>query len=333
VTKVSFHGYLSQAYAFSDGNQILGITEDGTADYRTAALQIRAELSEKDTFAVQFSHERNGQSPSQRVREDVDLDWIFYQRQLGNSAVKVGRVPVPFGVFNEVRDVGTVLPFFRPARVFYAEGSYVPEAVDGVLLSHGRELGAWHLDGDVYYGDWETHDGRQELIKVSDTLGAQLFLDTPVNGLRLGVGALRFESTATTTTPRSRWRSVHASLQAAFDRVEGEVEYRDVTAEPVAGGKLYDVQMGYAHLGVRLTDKLVLHGQWEVFDIAIGFLGGRKVDFDDDKALGLAFKFRPDLVLKAEHHWNDGYYLEPAANPLGPAQETNYGILSLSTSF
>src|SRR5882724_11493390 len=30
------HGFLSQAYAFSDGNQIIGIPKQGTADYRAA---------------------------------------------------------------------------------------------------------------------------------------------------------------------------------------------------------------------------------------------------------------------------------------------------------
>jgi hypothetical protein len=337
TSKVNIHGYLSQAYAFSDGNQILGIPEDGTADYRTAAIQIRADLTKYDTFAVQFSHERNGLSPSQRVREDVDLDWIFYRRQFGNSAVEVGRVPVPFGIYNEVRDVGTLLPFYRPPRDFYGEGSFATETVDGILLSHGRDLGsAWHFDGDVYYGNWDTHDGRQDLIKASDTLGAQLFLDTPVSGLRLGLGGVRFETSQTVGTPQADWSGYHASIQGTFGRVEGEAEYRDITAERVAGGKLYDVKVAYVHLGVQLTDKLVLNAQYEQFKLklaSLASLGLGEIDYDEDKVLGLAVKFRPDLVLKAEYHWDEGYYLEPSANPLGPAQETNYGILSLSTSF
>jgi hypothetical protein len=334
TSKVSIHGYLSQAYAFSDGNQILGIPEDGTADYRTAALQIRADLSKEDTFAVQFSHERNGLSPSQRVREDVDLDWIFYRRQFGNSAIEVGRVPVPFGIYNEVRDVGTLLPFYRPPRDFYGEGSFSTETVDGVLLSHGHDLGAsWHFDGDVYYGNWDTHDGRQDLIKASDTLGAQLFLDTPLSGLRLGLGAVQFDTSQTVGTPQAEWSGWHGSIQGTFGRVEGAAEYRDIKAERAAGGKLYDVKVAYVHLGVQLTEKLFLNGQYEQFKLKLASLGGRELDYDEDKVLGLAVKFRPDLVLKAEYHWDEGYYLEPSANPLLPAKETNYGILSLSTSF
>src|SRR5438128_1271199 len=34
--KILLNGFLTQAYAISDGNQILGIPKQGTADYRTA---------------------------------------------------------------------------------------------------------------------------------------------------------------------------------------------------------------------------------------------------------------------------------------------------------
>jgi hypothetical protein len=69
--KITFHGYLTQAYAQSDGHQFLGITEDGTADYRTAALQIRADVNKDDAFVVQLSHERFGASGVHLIKDDV----------------------------------------------------------------------------------------------------------------------------------------------------------------------------------------------------------------------------------------------------------------------
>src|SRR6185295_799141 len=52
-SKITIHGFLSQAYARTDGSQILGIPKQGTADYRTAALQVRADITPSDTFAIQ----------------------------------------------------------------------------------------------------------------------------------------------------------------------------------------------------------------------------------------------------------------------------------------
>jgi len=333
LTKVTFHGYLSQAYAFSDGNQILGIPKAGTLDYQTAALQVRADITAADSFAVQLSHERNGLSPAQKVSPDVKLDWIFYEHQFGDSAIKVGRVKVPIGIYNEVRDVGTILPFYRPARDFYGEGTYATETVDGALVSHRFRLGGgWDLNGDVYYGNWSLFDSHQNEVKVSKSLGTQFFLDTPVSGLRFGVGALRFDASANPTTPAAYWHDFHASVQATFGRVEGEVEYKDETAELLTGKTLYGIKTGYARLGVHLTDKLMANAQFERFQLAIAALK-KPTDYDRDDILGLSYRFRAEVVLKAEYHWNEGYFLEPPPNILGPKAKTQYGILSLSASF
>src|SRR6266545_3697550 len=62
-TKLQVHGYLTQAYGAAHGGTFLGIPEAGTADYRTAALQLRYTMSASDQFVWQFSHRRLGQSP------------------------------------------------------------------------------------------------------------------------------------------------------------------------------------------------------------------------------------------------------------------------------
>lgn len=332
LNKVTFHGYLSQAYAFSDSNQILGIPKAGTLDYQTAALQVRADMTAADSFLVQFSHERNGLSPTQKTLPDVALDWIFYEHKFGDSAFRVGRVKVPNGIYNEVRDVGTILPFYRPARDFYSEGVYATETVDGALVSHRFRLGGWDLNGDVYYGNWNVFDGKQNEIKVSKSLGTQFFLDTPVSGLRFGLGTLRFDASASPTTPAAYWHEVHGSLQASFGRVEGEVEYRDETAELLSGKTLYAVKVGYARLGVHMTEKLSVNGQYERFQLALATLK-KPTDYDTDEVLGLFYRYRTDVVIKAEYHWNKGYFLDTPGNIFGPKAKTQYGLLSLSASF
>lgn len=57
--KLTVHGFLTQAYAKSDGGTVLGITEDGTSDYRSLALQLRYAMSENDTFVLQLSTARS----------------------------------------------------------------------------------------------------------------------------------------------------------------------------------------------------------------------------------------------------------------------------------
>ena len=51
------------------------------------------------------------ESPFQVFQPDVALDWLFYEHRFADGAVKVGRVKIPFGIYNEVRDVGTLLAY------------------------------------------------------------------------------------------------------------------------------------------------------------------------------------------------------------------------------
>lgn len=324
--KITIHGYLTQAYARSDGGEIQGIPEEGTADYRTAALQIRADVTEQDTFAIQLSHERFGESELQALQDDLALDWIFFEHQIGESSIKVGRVPIPFGIYNEVRDVGTLLPFYRPSTNFYGEGAYTSETVDGIVLSHGFDLsGGWRLDGDVHFGNWEfvNRSGSFNERQVRNSLGVELWLETPVPGLRIGTGGMRYH---VEEPDGNDWDTWHVSLEEELGRFVAHAEYKSIDfAEGTYEG-------GYIHLGLQAAGKVSVNAQYEYSDLDIDFF--REGDFDDDLALGVNYAFRPDQVLKLEHHWNEGYTPEdPPQNFFAPKVETRYWIVSFSASF
>ena len=330
--KIFLNGYLTQAYAISDGNQILGIPKQGTADYRTAAVQMRADMTPQDTFSVKLRHERIGESPYQAFQPEVALDWLFYQHRFDDSVIRVGRVKIPFGLFNEVRDVGALLPFYRAPADFYGAGSFTTETVDGALVNHSFDFGrGWQLDGDVYFGNWEFVANESEGVfrsKARNTLGVELRLATPLTGLQLSVGGMDFkvvkeEVLQTVTTPS---KSYHVSLEESYRRLVARVEYK---YRHTADAK---IASGYVQMGFRLTDKLTANVQMERFHLVIEELPSG-VDQDKDCALGLSYAFRVGLVLKLEHHWNRGFGQEPPSSIFGPKHDTRYGILSLATSF
>jgi len=328
--KITIHGFLSQAYTKSDGHQILGISDQGSADYRSAALQLRADISPSDIFIVQLSHERLGKSPVMSIKNDVELDWIFYEHRFGGSAVKVGRVQIPFGIYNEVLDVGTVLPLYRPPRNFYGETAYSAETVDGILLTHTVDLGrGWGLQGDVYFGDLQFPErnftGKYVLSHAHDTRGAEVWLDTPLSGVRVGAGATGYEINSV-ISPGS-WKAKHLSVSAERERFDVHSEYKWVEIGTS------QVELAYAQAGFHFTDKLKLNVQEE-----LGYIdtpGQPRSRFDNDRAVGLNYAFNPGLVVKAEHHWTTGgFWLEDIADPFAAsAVKTRFWILSLATSF
>ncbi len=332
--KFFINGFLNEAYGRSDGNEIYGIGKGGTFDYRTAAVILRVEPTANDIFSVKLRQERIGASEFQQFLPEVGLDRFFYEHRFGDTSVLVGRVKIPFGIYNEVRDVGALLPFFRPATDFYGTGSFTTETVDGARISHPFHLpGHWQLDADLYGGGWEFVQRVTEGVfqsKVHDSIGAEIWLTPPVRGLRFGGGGMVFEilDPGGHDTATVRANTYHLSLEEDLGRVVAHVEYK---RRDIQDAK---TNAGYAHVGVHLTDRFAVNGQIE-FDHVVIMEVPQGFTQDRDEALGLSYAFTSIIVLKGEFHWNRGQNPEAPAPVLGTTDllSTRYGILSLATAF
>lgn len=85
-----------------------------------------------------------------------------------------------------------------------------------------------------------------------------------------------------------------------------------------------------------MTPRLTLNLQAEAADLALDVPGFSRVwPLTRDRAVGLAYAFSSDLILKLEAHDNEGYLVDdtPPSGFLGPPMDTHYGIVSLSVSF
>lgn len=340
-SNLTIHGYLTQAYANSHGGQILGIPDDGTTDYRTAALQFRYKMNPQDTFVLQLSHERLGESPLQALKGDVKMDWIFYQHQLLESLyVKVGKIPIPAGIYNEILDVGTLLPFYRPATQFYGEVAFSAETVDGIDLYHSMQLGnGWELQTDVYAGEWDfvyVVNGVITPVRSKSGLGFQFWLQTPVEGVRVGLGGNRTTDHGVPIVApgeKQYQKDLHASLDADFERFLVQAEYRKSESRNHVFVDYYGL------VGIKLIGNLTLNTMLEVANLDLPTTVVPGLDFNDiklhkDYTIGLNYKFRPDVVVKVEQHWLKTLNTEDPLVPLfmDPIK-AQYYIVSLSTSF
>lgn len=326
------HGYLAQAYAIASGAQILGIPTDGTFDYRTAALQFRVAVAHDDSFVLQLSQERLGESPSMRARNEVDLDWVFYQHQFGrNWSARLGKVKLPFGIYNEIRFVGPLLPFFRATDVFYGEGSYTFDSVNGaVVSSHLFTKHRFNVDADVWAGEWRLLQlDNTTFARAKNGGGGQLWLNTPVTGLRFGLGGHRSTWRDSLSVPRGQkdhHRKWAASADGNFSRLRLNAEYGQ---DHFDGGSF---QAGYAMASVHMNDKLSLTAQASRSHVK---LTGLHVDLDivRDYAVAASYALRTSVLLKAEHHWAHGNSYDDPLRLFIPARDSRYAILSLSVVF
>lgn len=327
------HGYMTQGWGAASGGTFLGIPEGGTADYRNLAIQFRYAMGDQDNVTFQFSHRRLGTSPMVAGEGDVKLDWAFYARAVGNATVRIGRMPIPAGIYNEVRDVGVVLPLYRAPYNFYLEGAFTSETVDGIVASYEFFRGTdWSLELSGYYGRYDminrANVGTAYVpvpTNVDQVVGGQAWLNTPVPGVRFGGGASTQNVEAGPFA--GTWNLWHASADVSLSRVTARAEYRSFDLPSL------DYVAYYGYLGVHVTEQLTLHGQTDFADLTFGPLP--QVDMNDAYTAGMSFAFRPNLVLKGEMHfargfWGDAPVLDPTTD--SPAS-IRYGIISLSTAF
>ena len=374
TNKLQIHGFLTQAIASANYGDLgptpeditIGIPEDDpTTDYRFLALQFRYQSSPKDIFVVQLSSRSLGDSPINDVEDDIELDWAFYERLLGDqTSVKVGRIQIPLGIYNEIRDVGTILPFYRPAYVFYREGSFTSETVDGILLHHTFAAETdWALSLDAFYGEYELVEQGMDpfatpsIATAEDVKGVQFWLNTPLFGLRFGLGGQQRDVTEGQegifrpiggATPFDDW---YTSVEYLAGDWQFRGEYREISApfgDPAAGFTADEAKntTSYLQLGYFFTEKFGIFVQQERSEVDLSgplFTQSAQTDQREDFGISLNFRFTPSLVLKAEYHEVDqeiqgfspvflptGFFLDPFViqNDGG-----SYSILSFATSF
>ena len=335
-SKLSIHGFLSQAYANSTGGVYEGIPQDGTTDYRNVALQFRYEYSAKDAFVLQFSDEQLGKSALQPYL-GLGLNWVFYERQLlEGTTVKVGKFPIPMGIYNEVLHVGTVLPFYRPPFGFYGDGGFSSETISGVGFYQAVSLGqSWSAEADLYAGEFTFYQYYGPAVtptRSNNALGTQFWLYTPIEGVRFGLGGYR-ATDSNLTPPHAPSDKVtdlnwYASLDANLGRYLFQSEWRWWKV-----GKDWTFRDYYVLTGVKLTKELMLSAEAEIANIDYpGYVSSLKII--RDYGVGVRYAFRPNLMVKAETHLQKGYDGdEPTPDIFGPPIKTDYYIISLAASF
>lgn len=328
LSKLSVHGYLSQAYAVSEDHPIFGIPTDGTTDYRDLALQFRYDPNRKNSVVVQLRHERLGDSP--RRRDDVELDWAFYQHNFSDRlSLKAGRIPLPLGIFNEAGGPATASPFFRPPAEFY-ERRYTSKTVEGVLgsASMGGPAG-WSFDVDAYLGRWQVDYGTTQQSDARDAWGAQLWANTPLDGVRVGGGAYRCEVVPPYGAPAD-YVMLHASVEADLDRWQLASEYLRGNLDRWGRYRAW-----YAQAGFHVTRRLSVHARGSLARIEAPVNGHEvKADLSEDFGLAVNYALHPSILLKVEGHTNEGLLREDRpANLYASPSKTRYFIASVVASF
>lgn len=347
--RLSIHGSATLAYTKSDRLPLNGITKDGTSDYRILALQFGYKVSDRDRVVTQLLHRKNGMSPLNAVTPVIDPVWAFYEHRFENGLVaKVGRNPLPRGIFNEIRYIGTLLPLYRVGNAVYGE---TLEFVDGVVLRKPFELsGDWKLDVTAFGGGYDlkaqipTDTGITTLnFRNENSVGAQVWLNTPIEGVRVGAFANDYQGTPR-ATQRHRTTTFLYSAEAVFSKVFARSELTTFRNPDFVDFRSY-----YVQAGITPTEKLTFVTEYNSGRNIVRFSGTPIPDLslplNDDFTVGVTYRPSAQVAFKLEGHRAEGYSFDtpvpsvipptrpPLVATLAPAQKTYYMLASVAFTF
>ncbi len=365
------HGFLSQGYFLTTNNNLFGSSErGGSLDFTEIGINASWAPRPNLLLAAQGLSRRAGEASEGEPELDFALlDYAALSTAERRLGVRLGRVRLPFGLYNDTRDV----PFARPSillpqSIYNERTRELQISADGILL-YGEERGTWgnltlELGPALARVDNENSElallGRDfpgDLESRWSFIG-RLMYSTPSETLRLAVTGVRLE---TDYNPRFAFPDdlgpgkdlfepviFSAQYNAESWSLTGEYARRPIKDEGflVPGFDLDIVGESYYVQGIyRIDPHWEMVVRYDVFYANVDDRDGSKTEaatgipsshqFAKDWTVGVRYNITPSLMARAEYHnvYGGTFFLFPQDNPDLSALDTKWDIFALLFSY
>jgi hypothetical protein len=353
--RYSLQGFGGWAYGTTDNDNFFAYSAspEGAWDNYYFALNVGARPMEKLSIRAQafWGDDLRG--------ERTKLDYVFAEwAQSPAFKLRVGKVLVPFGLYSETYDVGTLRPFYLLPQFYAGTFGLIPKAYLGGGLTGAPRLGdSWELQYDVFGGQIEFEPFGLELLSGfepatglpaftkleaqlvgRDMVGGRLLLVSQDRGVDFGgtvihMGELADPEVGFLSFGSGNLYNVRAQYQKGPLAVRGE--FFKATTESGEGTESY-----HAEASFRFLKKWQLAAQYEHSELLLS-------EGDDSipgplrrhESFGLALNFwvSPEFVLKLNGYSVDGNMIARPENPglaavLGTIEEKT-GVLVVGAQF
>jgi hypothetical protein len=195
---VTIHGFASQGFILTTGNDYIAPdTTHGSFQLTEVGLNLTKQLTNNLRFGIQAF----AQNFALGGNFDLKADWFYVDYRWRDwFGVRVGRLKIPFGFYNEVNDIDAArVPILLPQSTYPIQGRNFLFAQNGVELYGFARAGlAGALDYRLYFGTIfidpailvPPGSAVQLQLNVRYVLGGRVFWETPLQGLRIGASVL-----------------------------------------------------------------------------------------------------------------------------------------------
>ncbi|MDO9103746.1 MAG: hypothetical protein Q7U57_02165 [Methylovulum sp.] len=220
---IQLHGFLTQGFFHSSNNNVYGQSDDGISPGLTEiGLNAAYQPFNRLRFAVQGLYRRGGAVDDSSVRVDYGLaDLTLLTYQSGQVGIRGGRVKIPFGLYNETRD----MPFTHPTIL-------LPQ---GIYFDRSRSL-LRSADGGSFYIDQRTGYGN---FAFKFNVGIPLGNNQEIRSTILGPNAHGEFDALPGFATQLNYEINGGEYVFAVSYMDLELDYRPWTGEPLASGKAH----------------------------------------------------------------------------------------------
>ena len=201
---VEVHGFVSQGFILSSGNNYLGNSKRGSFEFNEVGINFTKGLHDRLRVGVQFFARDLGAVGNYAPK----VDWLYLDYRFADwLGLRAGRLKAPFGLYNEVNDIDSArVPVLLPQSVYpILNRDILLAQTGGELYGYLRMPPAGALEYRLYGGtlfiDPPVAQPPLSLksFQVPYVFGGRLMWETPLDGLRLGgsVQQLRFDTAYT----------------------------------------------------------------------------------------------------------------------------------------
>jgi hypothetical protein len=151
---IHIHGFVSQGWLMSDDNNYLAETRDGTFEFNEIGINFSSVLSEQLRVGFQLLSRDIGNY----YNNDIVIDWAMADYRFSNTwGIKAGRVKMPFGLYNQIRDTDMLrTPILMPAGIYSEARRDRNNAYNGLGVYGSLDVfGAADLNTELFFGTSE----------------------------------------------------------------------------------------------------------------------------------------------------------------------------------
>ncbi|NJL59729.1 MAG: hypothetical protein HC887_08880 [Desulfobacteraceae bacterium] len=169
---IHIHGFVSQGWLKTDSNNYLSDTQDGTFQFNEIGINFGSVLSEQLRLGIQLFSRDIGDY----YNNDIVLDWAVADYRFSNTwGIKAGKVKMPFGLYNQIRDTDMLrTPILMPSGIYSETRRDYTDAYNGVGVYGSLDVfGAADMNTELFFGTSEiSSDGiffKSDFEKIAKT--------------------------------------------------------------------------------------------------------------------------------------------------------------------